>query len=499
MFPPLVGPAKSSAFSGFLFSLVIPAKSSGALVKERISSNLSLSSGIESSNLGRRLNGTLLSSTVGFGAVEELLPRLRYGIDLYDQSASPVLRYEEDSSPPARYGFLKLVHDLSSRNSSRAFGVCTTRHRSIETTLLGLLPMPLSSVSPTRASKPTRLSSGTLFYLLCSFLVLYRTWPLIKGLAFPLSSIVTGWLCPPIVSMNRFLNFPSLRNELSSYLIPKQDSRSLIAGSFLPVSGRVEMFSENTLIGAVGHGRELRVVVAAIDSGTKRTGLLGIDPFFSFCRAKQSVIRDLAVKFIGKLEGYQTAGSTSLPSTSISGPLINTRDPTSSYQTEVNAMNSPARQADTAGSPACKRALQPHTQDLRSEKRSCYIYKEAAVSISHLGSFAAGNAWSLAAPFRTLNFTFNSVCVSYRLFNLHKATWRGNRFYGQVLTFNALGRLDLSPLLAYLTRGMVPPNLRQPDLRPSSLIEQVKREEAKYPYAAPLVVGREVQRNMSTG
>lgn len=46
---------------------------------------------------------------------------------------------------------------------------------------------------------------------------------------------------------------------------------------------------------------------------------------------------------------------------------------------------------------------------------------------------------------------------------------------------------------------MVPPNLRQPDLRPSSLIEQVKREEAKYPYAAPLVVGREVQRNMSTG
>lgn len=124
------------------------------------------------------------------------------------------------------FGFLKLVHDLSSRNSSRAFGVCTTRHRSIETTLLGLLPMPLSSVSPTRASKPTRLSSGTIFYLLCSFLVLYRPWPLIKGLAFPLSSIVTGWLCPPIVSMNRFLNFPSLRNELSSYLIPKQDSTS---------------------------------------------------------------------------------------------------------------------------------------------------------------------------------------------------------------------------------------------------------------------------------
>lgn len=136
-------------------------------------------------------------------------------------------------------------------------------------------------------------------------------------------------------------------------------ARSLIAGSFLPVSGRVEMFSENTLIGAVGHGRELRVVVAAIDSGTKRTGLLGIDPFFSFCRAKQSVIRDLAVKFIGKLEGYQTAGSTSLPSTSISGPLINTRDPTSSYQTEVNAMNSPARQADTAGSPACKVRVYP--------------------------------------------------------------------------------------------------------------------------------------------
>lgn len=52
--------------------------------------------GIESSNLGRRLNGTLLSSTVGFGAVEELLPRLRYGIDLYDQSASPVLRYGID-------------------------------------------------------------------------------------------------------------------------------------------------------------------------------------------------------------------------------------------------------------------------------------------------------------------------------------------------------------------------------------------------------------------
>lgn len=124
------------------------------------------------------------------------------------------------------FGFLKLVHDLSSRNSSRAFGVCTTRHRSIETTLLGLLPMPLSSVSPTRASKPTRLSSGIRFSFLCSFLVLYRPWPLIKGLAFPLSSIVTGWLCPPIVSMNRFLNFPSLRNELSSYLIPKQDSTS---------------------------------------------------------------------------------------------------------------------------------------------------------------------------------------------------------------------------------------------------------------------------------
>ena len=42
------------------------------------------------------MNGTLLSSTVGFGAVEELLPRLRYGIDLYDQSASPVLRYGID-------------------------------------------------------------------------------------------------------------------------------------------------------------------------------------------------------------------------------------------------------------------------------------------------------------------------------------------------------------------------------------------------------------------
>ena len=27
------------------------------------------------------MNGTLLSSTVGFGVVEELLPRLRYGID----------------------------------------------------------------------------------------------------------------------------------------------------------------------------------------------------------------------------------------------------------------------------------------------------------------------------------------------------------------------------------------------------------------------------------
>lgn len=62
--------------------------------------------------------------------------------------------------------------------------------------------MPLSSVSPTRASKPTRLSSGTLFYLLCSFLVLYRTWPLIKGLAFPLSSIVTGWLCPKHESLS---------------------------------------------------------------------------------------------------------------------------------------------------------------------------------------------------------------------------------------------------------------------------------------------------------
>lgn len=148
---------------------------------------------------------------------------LSISVLLWSQVWAPSV--EEDSSPPARYGFLKLVHDLSSRNSSRAFGVCTTRHRSIETTLLGLLPMPLSSVSPTRASKPTRLSSGTLFYLLCSFLVLYRTWPLIKGLAFPLSSIVTGWLCPPIVSMNRFLNFPSLRNELSSYLIPKQDSR----------------------------------------------------------------------------------------------------------------------------------------------------------------------------------------------------------------------------------------------------------------------------------
>lgn len=129
------------------------------------------------------------------------------------------------------------------------------------------------------------------------------------------------------------------------------------------------------------------------------------------------------------------------------------------------------------------------------------------------GSFAAGNAWSLAAPFRTLNFTFNSVCVSYRLFNLHKATWRGNKFYGQVLTFNALGRLDvcprswlimcekcmfqfssrcpeiewflvissLSPLLAYLTRGMVPPNLRQPDPRPSSLIEQVKKRGSQVP------------------
>lgn len=65
------------------------------------------------------------------------------------------------------------------------------------------------------------------------------------------------------------------------------------------------------------------------------------------------------------------------------------------------------------------------------------------------GSFAAGNAWSLAAPFRTLNFTFNSVCVSYRLFNLHKATWRGNRFYGQVLTFNALGRLRYGFLYRY--------------------------------------------------
>ena len=42
------------------------------------------------------MNGTLLSSTVGFGVVEELLPRLRYGIDLYDQSASPVLRYGID-------------------------------------------------------------------------------------------------------------------------------------------------------------------------------------------------------------------------------------------------------------------------------------------------------------------------------------------------------------------------------------------------------------------
>lgn len=42
------------------------------------------------------MNGTLLSSTVGFGVVEELLPRLRYGIDLYDQSASLVLRYGID-------------------------------------------------------------------------------------------------------------------------------------------------------------------------------------------------------------------------------------------------------------------------------------------------------------------------------------------------------------------------------------------------------------------
>lgn len=40
-------------------------------------------------------------------------------------------------------------------------------------------------------------------------------------------------------------------------------ARSLIAGYFIPVSGRVEMFSEvfNTLIGAVGHER----LVAAID------------------------------------------------------------------------------------------------------------------------------------------------------------------------------------------------------------------------------------------
>lgn len=42
------------------------------------------------------MNGTLLSSTVGFGVVEELLPRLKYGIDLYDQSAFPVLKYGID-------------------------------------------------------------------------------------------------------------------------------------------------------------------------------------------------------------------------------------------------------------------------------------------------------------------------------------------------------------------------------------------------------------------
>lgn len=80
------------------------------------------------------------------------------------------------------------------------------------------------SLFPTRASKPTLIVVLYLPHAPLSSSIVYG----INERAYLSSLIHCHWwaLLPFIVSMNRFLHFPSLRTELSSYLIPKQDSTS---------------------------------------------------------------------------------------------------------------------------------------------------------------------------------------------------------------------------------------------------------------------------------
>ncbi|GFS28744.1 hypothetical protein Acr_00g0104610 [Actinidia rufa] len=115
------------------------------------------------------------------------------------------------------------------------------------------------SLFPTRASKPTRLSSGTIFALFVSRPLSSMA---INERACLSSLIHCHWLALPpfIVSMNRFLNFPSLRNELSSYSIPKQDSTSelvIIIVSQQVTSSPLPWSSNRTQTFGIGAGASL--------------------------------------------------------------------------------------------------------------------------------------------------------------------------------------------------------------------------------------------------